>query len=325
MELLSDDIFDTTAFENTPLSLEITLVDGYEHWATTEVAGLQYYSYNKKDELIGRILPANGDVISIMRRPDNHADKNACELWWRNQHHLGHLPRDVARNLYEAIDEGKSARCYVVDRGNGTAWSMKVILVGSAVYKLHKQRIAECIKERERDYKEYLEEQINEVWPSGQWGAEPYEEDCYCVERPIKRQYRARPTQEQADANDMYNTAMVNIRLHNLKDAVVTLMPLATNKLELSQDYGEPGKCYSWWTDVPGGLKTKTAWAEIGYKVSKKAVPYAKISYSCRYDYKEYQLYRSCDLTPIKRPQSFIEHDVEREMQQFYTQYDFEA
>lgn len=322
---INDDIFDILSYADTPLFHEHGLADGLEFWATSEVAGLQYYSYNKEDELVGRVVPNVGDTINIMRRPDNTADSNACEIWWRNSFLLGHLPRDVAYYLAKGLDNGKSIKCYVINSGNGSKWSMQVIVIGSAVEKLHTKRIVECRKEREEKYVEYINEQVNDLWPRGTDGREPYDSQYQSLWRPIVRQYRQPPTQEQFNADDEFHTALTRIRVERLKDAVIALLPLANDSLVLSTEYGEQGKMYCWWKDVPNGLKTKTAWQKLGYKIDKKTEAHAKIGHKRGYGYKEYLLYRTRDVVAIKKPDSSIGYDVERSVEYLYNQYDFEA
>ena len=136
-----DSIFDLSLFANTPLALEAALSDGSEFWCTSEIAGLQFYSYNSDDDLIGKVIPKVGDSITIMRRPNNPKDRNACEVWWRNNFLLGHLPRGLASQIAHEIDEGKGLRAYVINDGDGSPWSLELLLVGRAVEESHRHRI----------------------------------------------------------------------------------------------------------------------------------------------------------------------------------------
>ena len=86
------DILNWSALTNTPVALEQERVENGEPVASCGVAGLQYYSYRRDDGLGGRISPQAGDRLVLVREPDNRHDRNAVEVWWRNQHRLGHLP-----------------------------------------------------------------------------------------------------------------------------------------------------------------------------------------------------------------------------------------
>ncbi|MFG6084069.1 HIRAN domain-containing protein [Paracoccus litorisediminis] len=99
------------------------------------IAGLQFYDYNRSDELIGQIRPKSGDRLLLIRKPENRHDANAIEIWWREgQHKLGHVPRDVACHLAPAMDAGgEMVRAYAESRGNGAAWSIKIMIVGEAI------------------------------------------------------------------------------------------------------------------------------------------------------------------------------------------------
>lgn len=111
-----------------------TELDPGEPRTTTEVAGLQYYDYGKLDDVLGRrVIPAAGDRLALVRRPDNKWDTHAVEVWWGNGHLLGHLPRVTARELAPRLDAGLVCRAYVRCPGNGSRWSMSVELVGSAI------------------------------------------------------------------------------------------------------------------------------------------------------------------------------------------------
>lgn len=86
---------DFSAFADTDLGLELSIEA--EFWASTSVAGLQFYSYAMLDrDLDIDVMPRAGDRLTLMRRPDNQADYNAVEVWWKNHYMLGHLPRGVA-------------------------------------------------------------------------------------------------------------------------------------------------------------------------------------------------------------------------------------
>ena len=83
--------------------------------------------------LDGTILSQAGDHLHTVWAPQNPYDGNAIELWWRNRHRLGHLPRTVAQALASRIDEGLPLRVYAVEPADGGTWSLRVLLVGKAV------------------------------------------------------------------------------------------------------------------------------------------------------------------------------------------------
>ncbi|WP_395454308.1 HIRAN domain-containing protein [Azospirillum melinis] len=162
---IEDQTFDLTPYANTDLALEAGLGEGDEFWATTSVAGLQFYAYGTHDELVGEVIPPPGDRLTIMRRPENYADANACEVWWRNCFHLGHLPRGVAAELAPALDAGKGLRAYVIDPGDGSTWSVRLVLVGSAAEALHGRRLKQAAADRRYREKEEIWLASLTVWP----------------------------------------------------------------------------------------------------------------------------------------------------------------
>jgi hypothetical protein len=120
-------------FAGTPFALERSRVEAGEPCLSSEAAGLQFYRYGKPDGLGGRVWPKAGDRLMLVRRPDNRHDKNAVEIWWRNVHLLGHLPRSAARKLAPRMDIGDALRAYVIEEGAGEAWSLEIALVGAAL------------------------------------------------------------------------------------------------------------------------------------------------------------------------------------------------
>ena len=135
------EFFDLASFGGTDLAMETGVADGTERWFRCAVAGLQYSDYDKDDELIGRIRPSAGDRLTMVRRPENAYDANAIEVHWRNNHFIGHMPREIAAAIAGLMDDGHLCRCYVADPGDGRAWSMKVIVVGNAAEPLHARRV----------------------------------------------------------------------------------------------------------------------------------------------------------------------------------------
>lgn len=117
----------------TPLAIERGRIDAGEACCLVLVAGLQYHDYHAWDDILERrIMPAAGDRVSLMRRPENRADVNAVEIWWRDGHHFGYLPREIAAVIAPEMDAGVALRAYIVDPGDGCPWSVQVLLVGPA-------------------------------------------------------------------------------------------------------------------------------------------------------------------------------------------------
>lgn len=127
----SPEFWDSLA--DTPAATEGERIENGEPWTVTALAGLQYYAYHEDDGLDGRVEPRAGDRLHLVRRPDNRFDPNAVEVVWRNEHQLGHLPRALAAEVAPAMDRGVPLRAYVVNEGNGAAWSCHALLVGEAV------------------------------------------------------------------------------------------------------------------------------------------------------------------------------------------------
>lgn len=134
------DGIDWYAFGDTPAALEREYIDGGESWAVVAAAGLQYYAYGRHNGSGGRVLPQFGDRLTLSRQSDNRHDRNAVELWWRNRHQLGHLPRGVAATVAPRLDRGEACRAYVWHEGTGATWSLRVFLVGAAAADEHAER-----------------------------------------------------------------------------------------------------------------------------------------------------------------------------------------
>lgn len=118
-----------------------------EPWFMTELAGLQFYDYGVWDEVLEeRVMPRDGDRLSLVRAPDNPHDANAIEVWWNNGVRLGHLPRSVAAVVAGPFDLGLRCRAYIADGGTGEAWTAKAVLVGEAVRALHEKRIRHVVR-----------------------------------------------------------------------------------------------------------------------------------------------------------------------------------
>lgn len=100
----------------------------------TSIAGLQYYSYWKADDLYGTVAPKTADRLQLIRVPENRFDANAIEVWFRNgQFHLGHVPAKLAKWIAAPMDEGRSLRAYIVNGGSGKPWSASMVMFGEAL------------------------------------------------------------------------------------------------------------------------------------------------------------------------------------------------
>lgn len=131
---MSDDgLPDLTGLEETDVASEAERLARGEPWFASEVAGLQFYAYGKTDEMTGEpVIPQPGDRLNLVREPENPHDSNAVQVWWRNSHMLGHLPRTVAAEVASLLDAGVAARAYVHTPGDGEAWSLRALVVGPA-------------------------------------------------------------------------------------------------------------------------------------------------------------------------------------------------
>ncbi|MGG3810119.1 HIRAN domain-containing protein [Methylorubrum rhodesianum] len=128
-----DIVPDLSCLGNTPVAVELDRLARGEPWFTTQIAGLQFYDYARRDEDLDIVvMPANGDMLQLVRHPENAHDRNAIEIHWRNTRMLGHVPRDLARDVAPLLDSGASGRAYVVDAGDGEAWSCRALVVGQA-------------------------------------------------------------------------------------------------------------------------------------------------------------------------------------------------
>lgn len=123
--------------EGAAVRIESAGLDAGEPWCVTQLAGLQSYTYDRPDLDDTPIRPDTGDRLGLTRRPDNHADANAVEVWWRNEHMFGHLPRGLAARGAPHLDRGVSLRAYALGPGTGAAWSVHALLVGTPVAQDH--------------------------------------------------------------------------------------------------------------------------------------------------------------------------------------------
>lgn len=139
---------DLEGLADTPVSIELPRLAAGEPWFTTQVAGLQFYTYGRRDEDLDVIvMPANGDRHQLVRDPENPHDGNAIQLHWRNERMLGHVPRDLARDVAPLLDVGAPGRAYVIDAGDGEAWSCRALIVGAAAAPWHERHMRHVVSE----------------------------------------------------------------------------------------------------------------------------------------------------------------------------------
>ena len=139
---------DLRGVRHTELGDAANLVVDGEPWCQTDIAGLQFYDYGVWDELLEeRVMPKDGDRLSLVRAPDNPHDANAVEVWFRNGIKLGHLPRYVASVVAGPLDRGEFCTAFIADGGTGEAWTAKAILIGEAVQPLHEKRLQRAVRQ----------------------------------------------------------------------------------------------------------------------------------------------------------------------------------
>lgn len=139
---------DLADLTDTPVGIELLRLAAGEPWFTTQIAGLQFYDYARRDEDLDVIvMPANGNVLQLVHHPENSHDRNAIEIHWRNTRMLGHVPRTVACDVAPLLDAGAPARAYVVDAGDGEAWSCRALVVGAAAAPWHERHMRHVVRE----------------------------------------------------------------------------------------------------------------------------------------------------------------------------------
>jgi hypothetical protein len=100
-----------------------------------EVAGTQYYQRGRYDhELEQRIWPRAGDVLDLVRQPENPHDFNAIQIRYKNaQYMIGHVPRGFAEYLAPAMDAGQILRAYCTITGDHRPWTMCFAITGPVI------------------------------------------------------------------------------------------------------------------------------------------------------------------------------------------------
>ncbi|WP_279356771.1 HIRAN domain-containing protein [Methylobacterium indicum] len=118
---------------DTDAAVEADRIRAGELWHDAPVAGLQFYAYGERGLNGEPIRPRLGQRLGLVRAPDNAFDGYAVEVWLGNGVMLGHLPADVAGWVAGPLDAGRPLRAYCAHPGDGTAWSMRILLVGEAL------------------------------------------------------------------------------------------------------------------------------------------------------------------------------------------------
>lgn len=295
---------DLALYADTVLGLETGLADGSEFWTSVVAAGLQFYRYAGPDDLGGRVMPAAGDRLSLVRAPDNPADANAVEIWWRNEHQLGHLPRGVAAELAPRLDGGDPVRAYVADPGTGEAWSLVVLLVGRGVEALHRQRL-----ERLADTRAW-EERLEVIMAcENVWGRERLVPDPDVPYGRAAVTTIPEPTTPQFMAAQRFWEGRRRVQTERRAAAVYAFHQLPKERPALPEgpvDEALRGRVFAWWDEVPAWLKTKTQWTEFGRKLTKGAVPFAAIEYGRGRRYRRHDLYAVGDTVAMREANPLV-------------------
>lgn len=71
------------------------------------LAGSQYHRFEALQKLI-----QVGDLLDLVREPDNPHDRNAVSVVWRGER-LGYLPRKENRAVAQAMDKGETVKATV--------------------------------------------------------------------------------------------------------------------------------------------------------------------------------------------------------------------
>ncbi len=256
------------AFGDGAATLERSRVEGGEPWAACSVAGLQFYDYSCSDGLDGTVVPKPGDRLPLVRRPDNPADRNACEVWWRNEHRLGHLPREIAAAVATRIDDGEPLRAYVLDSGDGSAWSMRVLLVGRACESLHGRRLEAA---------------------RSTWGER----------RTASQLERIPPSERKQGALAAWAARLESTRARRRADALKVFGHMAAAEVpgaEQKPDEAMRGTSFHRWMDVPPWLRTRKQLGKLGFKLCADAWPFALKTGG----YGPYELYLVRDAVPLR-------------------------
>jgi hypothetical protein len=77
---------------------------------TSSIAGFQFYNGEKLwDQL------STGDMLQLIREPDNYYDENAVEIYWRNSK-LGYVPRVENIAIARMMDQEQGMTARISDK-----------------------------------------------------------------------------------------------------------------------------------------------------------------------------------------------------------------
>ena len=62
-----------------------------------------------------------GELLELLREPDNEFDANAVKVCRRNGQQIGYLNSNVARTIAPLLDEGETVHVCITDLTGGTA------------------------------------------------------------------------------------------------------------------------------------------------------------------------------------------------------------
>lgn len=112
------------------------------------------------------------------------------------------MPRDTAAELAPLMDAGAACRAYVLDPGDGEAWSLRALLVGPAAGPLHRREITGGLRRAVRAASRL-------AWGDDELWLEPYAQPspaglCLHHQRIAHRPGRLAPTPRQRAAADAW-------------------------------------------------------------------------------------------------------------------------
>lgn len=288
------------ALTGTPLGLELERLRAGERWCIVTVAGLQFYCYGRWDDVLDRlVIPERGDRLALMRRPENPQDQHAVEIWWRDGHQLGHVPRGLAAELAPQLDAGAACRAYVLDPGDGEAWSLRALLVGPAAGPLHRQEITAGLRRA-------VAAASDAVWGQEHWGIDSYAEKPGGL-RPLRFSPRSNvpvPTERQRAAADTWKARRRAARDAREAAAIYAFhlapepRPTLPEGADGTPDEALRGQTLPWWDQVPPWLTTKSKLAGFGLRPRPEAAPFAAIEYGRGRRWRHYELWAVADCEP---------------------------
>jgi len=80
----------------------------------TNVVGMKYINGMQWTKRL-----KEGDEIVLIREPDNKYDSNAIKVCSLQEHQIGYIPKNTAKQISKEIDSKRNVKTYVVDNSNG--------------------------------------------------------------------------------------------------------------------------------------------------------------------------------------------------------------